>query len=64
MNRRKLAIQIIVAEVAQEGKAGRCAIRAYLETRLSRQAFEEAIQIGLKIYDRRITQCGLSPLPL
>ena len=52
MNRRKLAIQIIVAEVAQEGKAGRCAIRAYLDTRMSFQTFSEAIRVGMRIYER------------
>ena len=52
MNRRKVAIQVIVAEVAQTGKAGRCALRAYVETRLSAAAFHEACALGMKIYER------------
>lgn len=52
MNRRQVAIQVVVAEVAQTGKAGRCAIRAYVETRMSRQTFDEACRIGRAIYER------------
>ena len=55
MNRRKMAINIIVAEVAETGEAGRCAIRAYVETRLSRKAFGDACEIGRKIYERKLT---------
>ena len=53
MNRRKLAYQIIVADVAQRGIAGKPAIRAYIETRLSYQSFREAIRLGLQIYARQ-----------
>lgn len=53
MNRRKMAINIIVAEVAETGKAGRCAIRAYIETRLSRKVFNQACEIGRKIFERK-----------
>lgn len=52
MNRRKIAIQVVIAEVAQTGKAGRCAIRAYVETRMSRATFDEACRIGQRIYKR------------
>jgi len=52
MNRRKIATQVIVAEVAQTGKAGRCSIRAYIETRMSRATFNQACEIGQKIFER------------
>lgn len=52
MNRRKMAINVIVAEVAEKGKAGECAIRAYIETRMSKATFDRACAIGLKIYER------------
>lgn len=51
MNRRKMAINVIVAEVAETGEAGRCAIRAYVETRMSKTTFNQACQIGLKIFE-------------
>lgn len=53
MNRRKLAIAVIVAEVAETGKAGKCAIRAYIETRMSRETFNKACAAGLEIYRRK-----------
>ena len=53
MNPRNLARAIIVADVAENGIAGKPAIRAYIETRLSYQAFQEAIRIGLAIYAKR-----------
>lgn len=52
MNRRKMAINVIVAEVAETGKAGRCAIRAYIETRMSKITFNRACEIGLKIFEK------------
>lgn len=52
MNRRKLAIAIIVAEVAQTGKAGKCAVRAFVESRMSRATFNQACQTGLAIWKR------------
>jgi hypothetical protein len=52
MNRRKIAIQVIIAEVAQEGIAGRCAIRAYVESRMSAKTFHDAIRLGQRIYER------------
>ena len=52
MNRRKLAIQTIIADVAETGIAGRCALRAYIETRMSKKTFNEAIVIGQKIFKR------------
>lgn len=53
MNRRKSAIAVIVAEVAETGKAGQCAIRAYVETRMSRETFNKACAAGLAIYRRK-----------
>lgn len=58
MNRRKIALQVIVAEVAQTGKAGKCALRAYVENRVSRDAFDEACRIGQRIYQRGLAQGG------
>ena len=52
MNRRKTAIQVIIAEVAQEGKAGKCAIRDYIETRLSKTSFNKACEMGQAIYNQ------------
>lgn len=52
MNRRKIALQVIVAEVAQTGVAGRSALRAYVENRVSRQSFDEACRIGRMIFER------------
>lgn len=53
MNRRELALRVITAEVAETGKAGKCAIRAYVENRVSREAFNKACAVGLAIYERR-----------
>jgi len=54
MNRRKVAIAVIVAEVAETGKAGRCALRAYVETRMSRETFNKACAIGQTVYRRKL----------
>lgn len=61
MNRRKIAIAVIVAEVAETGIAGRCALRAYVETRMSRATFDEACAIGQRLYQRKLAQ-GNYPL--
>ena len=53
MNRRKTAIQIIIADVAENGIAGKASIRAYVETRMSLQTFSEAKMIGRKIYEQK-----------
>ena len=53
MTRRDLALRIITAEVAETGKAGKCAIRAYVECRVSRESFNKACAVGLAIFDRR-----------
>ena len=50
MMTRKQALAVIVADVAQHGEATKTAIRVYVENRLSRKAFNEAIKIGLNIY--------------
>lgn len=50
MNRRKLSIQIIIADVAENGVVTKIGIRAYVETRMSKQTFNEAIEVGQKIY--------------
>ena len=46
---RKLALAIIVAEVAQHGCATREAIRAYIENRVSRESFNKACRQGMRI---------------
>ena len=51
--RRVLARAVIVAEVAETGIAGKAAIRAYVEARMSREAFTAACSVGLAIFDRR-----------
>ena len=48
--KRKQALAVIVADVAQHGEATKTAIRVYVENRISRQAFNEAIRIGLAVY--------------
>jgi len=53
MNRRKLAIAVIVADVAENGIAGKTAMRAYVENRLSYQTFQAAIRTGLAIHNRK-----------
>lgn len=59
MNRRKLAIQVIIAEVAEAGEAGKCSVRAYVETRMSLATFNKAIATGYRIYEKG--QRGLKP---
>ncbi len=56
MNHRKLAMAIIAADVAETGKAGKAAIRAYVETRLSMANFRIACAAGQAIYQRKIAQ--------
>ena len=53
MNRRKVAIQVIIADVAETGIAGKFALRAYVETRMSRATFDQACAIGQAIYQRQ-----------
>lgn len=53
MNRRKIAIAIITADVAENGIAGKAAIRAFVESRLSRSTFDQACAIGQAIYQRK-----------
>ena len=62
MSRRKLAIAVIVADVAETGIAGRSALRAYVETRMSRQTFDEACRIGQALFHQRVRRpaAGLS----
>ena len=62
MNRRKVAIQVIIADVAETGIAGRSAIRAYVETRMSRTTFNEACRIGQAIYQRKQEQIPGAPV--
>ena len=54
--KRKQALAVIVADVAQHGVAGKTAIRVYAENRISRKAFNEACRTGMAIYNRGVTQ--------
>lgn len=51
--KRKQAIAVIVADVAQHGIAGKAALRAFVENRISRAAFNEAVAHGLHLYNVR-----------
>ena len=53
MSKRKLAICVIVADVAENGKAGKASIRAYIEAKMSRKTFDEAILLGKKLYNKK-----------
>jgi hypothetical protein len=48
MSRREQVLTLIRAEVAQEGKVTARAIRLYVENRVSRAAFNQAIDEGMK----------------
>ena len=51
MTDREKAMACIAAEVAQEGRVTRHAIRLYIETRMSPASFREAIDRGQKVAD-------------
>ena len=53
MTKRETALELIRIEVAKEGKATHYAIRHYVENRISRDAFNEAVRQGLKQYEAR-----------
>lgn len=52
MNRRKVAMACITADVYENGKATKIGLRAYIETRMSMQSFQEAIRLGLRLRER------------
>lgn len=56
MSKRKIATACIVADAAENGKATKIGIRAYIEGGISRRTFNEAILIGQKIYQRKLSK--------
>lgn len=51
--KRKDALTIVRAEIAENGRATQRAIRAYVENRVSRKSFDEACRQGMAIWTRR-----------
>lgn len=51
MNKRQTALAVIRIDVAKNGEVTREGLRAYVENRIGREAFETAIQQGRRIYD-------------
>jgi hypothetical protein len=51
MNKRERAISAIIADVARNGVAGQDALRAYVENRISRTTFNQAVAKGMKWYN-------------
>jgi hypothetical protein len=51
--KRKDALTIIRAEVAEEGRMTQRAMRAYVENRVSRKSFDDACRQGMAIWTRR-----------
>ena len=56
MTKRELHLEHIRIEVAREGRITQEAIRHYVENRISRQAFQEAIDRGMR--QHIAGQCG------
>lgn len=52
MTKRQMALSLIRAEVAREGRMTQQAMRAYVENRISRQAFDEACRAGMRIFEK------------
>ena len=52
MNRRKVAMACITADVYENGLATKIGIRAYIETRMSMRSFQEAIRLGQALRER------------
>jgi hypothetical protein len=50
---RAQALTFITADVAEHGEIGQAAIRAYVEHRISRAAFNEACRRGMAHYQHR-----------
>lgn len=51
MNRRETALVVIRVDVAKHGQVTQTGMRAYCENRISREAFEVAMQHGRRIFD-------------
>ena len=47
---RKQALAVIRAEVAEHGECTRAAMRAYVENRVGRAAFNKAMAVGMQIH--------------
>lgn len=48
--KRKIALDIIRIEVAQNGEVTREAMRAYAESRIGYAAYDEAVKAGFKLF--------------
>lgn len=59
MTKRDVALQMIRIDVAQHGRVTAEGLRAFLENRVSREAFNSACVQGLLQYQRR--QAGEGP---
>ena len=50
--KRKIALEYIRIEFAKNGECTDIAMRYFIENRISKKAFDEAAQKGLKIYNK------------
>lgn len=53
MNKRETALEVIRIEYAKYGKETRESMRAYVENRISKEARDEVVMHGLKIFRER-----------
>lgn len=53
MSKRKTALEVIRIEFAKYGVATDVSTRAYIENRISRSAYDEAAQSGLRTYNQK-----------
>lgn len=51
MSKREIALTTIRVEVAREGRMTQAAMRAYVENRISRAAFDEACRKGMRQFE-------------
>ena len=57
--KRKIALEYIRIEFAKNGECTDSAMRYFIENRISRKAFDEAAQKGLKIYNKEWLCCDV-----
>ncbi len=53
MSKRKTALEVIRIEFAKYGVATDVSTRAYIENRISRSAYDDAAQSGLRTYNQK-----------
>lgn len=51
MTKRERILELIRIEVAKEGKATHYAMRLYVENRIGREAFDNAVWSGLRLHE-------------